>query len=138
MVGAEEGEVSLRIEAGTATNGAITNRERLRASHATGISSTQFCQNPIHKKIMRQAPRPCSRLTACQTPKLKRGSLASVSSAERWSGNPEPTNMRLPNGWGATGNRCTCRPNFMGVAPSNGSAPDTVLGHYHAIPPGSI
>src|SRR5260370_38583368 len=25
------------------------------------------------------------------------GSLASVSSAERWSGNPEPTNMRLPN-----------------------------------------
>src|ERR1700724_916742 len=30
------------------------------------------------------------------------GSLASVSSAERWSGNPEPTNMRLPNGWGAT------------------------------------
>jgi hypothetical protein len=71
MVGAEEVEVSLRMEAGTATNGAITNRERLRASHATGISSTQFCQNPIHKKTMRQAPRPCSRLTACQTPKLK-------------------------------------------------------------------
>jgi len=71
MVGAEEVEVSLRMEAGTATNRAITNRERLRASHATGISSTQFCQNPIHKKTMRQAPRPCSRLTACQTPKLK-------------------------------------------------------------------
>src|SRR3979490_1059869 len=32
----------------------------------------------------------------------QKGSLASVSSAERWSGNPEPTNMRLPNGWGAT------------------------------------
>src|SRR6202051_1067180 len=31
----------------------------------------------------------------------QKGSLASVSSAERWSGNPEPTNMRLPNGWGA-------------------------------------
>src|SRR5260370_34329774 len=44
------------------------------------------------------------------------GSLASVSSAERWSGNPEPTNMRLPNGWVATGNRCTCKPKFMGVA----------------------
>src|SRR5580704_13480732 len=44
------------------------------------------------------------------------GSLASVSSAERWSGNPEPTNMRPPIGWGATGNRCTCKPKFMGVA----------------------
>src|SRR5713226_2442990 len=32
----------------------------------------------------------------------QKGSLASVSSAERWSGNPDPTNMRLPNGWGAT------------------------------------
>src|SRR6267378_4428751 len=43
------------------------------------------------------------------------GSLASVSSAERWSGDPEPTNMRLPIGWGATGNRCADQ-KFMGVA----------------------
>src|SRR5260370_40180944 len=64
------------------------------------------------------------------------GSLASVSSAERWSGNPEPTNMRLPNGWGATGNRCTCMTFIYGRRPSNGSAPDTVLGHYHDIPSG--
>jgi hypothetical protein len=55
MVGAEEVEVSLRIEAGTATIGEITNREGLRASHATGISSTQFWQNPIAKKNIRQA-----------------------------------------------------------------------------------
>src|SRR6266702_5687836 len=93
---------------------------------------------PNSQKKHTASPGPCSRLTACQTPKLKMGSLASVSSAERWSGNPEPTNIWLPNGWGATGNRCTCRPNFMGVAPSNGSAPDTVLGHYHAIPSGSM
>jgi hypothetical protein len=55
MVGAEEVEVSLRIEAGTATNGEITNRETPSASHATGISSTQFCQNPIPKKNIRRA-----------------------------------------------------------------------------------
>ena len=47
MVGAEE--VSLRIEAGTATNGDITNRDTPIASHATGISSTQFCQNVYGK-----------------------------------------------------------------------------------------
>ena len=43
MVGAEE--VSLRIEAGTATSGNITNRDTPSANHATGIKSTQFCQN---------------------------------------------------------------------------------------------
>jgi hypothetical protein len=40
MVGAEE--VSLRIEAGAATIGEITNRNTPNASHATGDSSTQF------------------------------------------------------------------------------------------------
>jgi hypothetical protein len=38
VVGAEEVEVSLRIEAGTAMNGGITNRDTPSASHATGIS----------------------------------------------------------------------------------------------------
>jgi hypothetical protein len=40
MVGAEE--VSLRIEAGAATTGDITNRETPNASHATGIDTTQL------------------------------------------------------------------------------------------------
>src|SRR6202051_338519 len=31
-----------------------------------------------------------------------KGSLASVSSAERWAGSPQPPNRGLPNGWGAT------------------------------------
>jgi hypothetical protein len=53
VVGAEEVEVSLRIEAGTATKGGIKNRDAPSASHATGISSTQFCQNPIPKKNIR-------------------------------------------------------------------------------------
>ena len=47
MVGAEE--VSLRIEAGTATYGKIKNRDTPSASHATGIKSTQFCQNVYGK-----------------------------------------------------------------------------------------
>ena len=42
-------EVSLRIEAGAATNGEITNRDMPNASHATGIRSTQFCQNVYGK-----------------------------------------------------------------------------------------
>src|ERR1700738_4374517 len=58
------------------------------------------------------------------------GSLASVSSAERWSGVPEPTNMRLPNGWGATETGVYMHYREVGVA-QNGSAPDTVLRHYH-------
>jgi hypothetical protein len=101
MVGAEEVEVSLRIEAGIATNGAITNRDTPSASHATGISSTQFCQNPIPKKNIRK-PGALFSVNRLSDAEAHMGSLASVSSAERWSGNPEPTNMRLPNGWGAT------------------------------------
>jgi hypothetical protein len=46
MVGAEE---SLRIEAGTATKCATTNREKPTASHAVSIESTQFCQNVYGK-----------------------------------------------------------------------------------------
>jgi hypothetical protein len=46
MVGAEEGA---RIEAGAATRDAATNREAPNASHATGINSTQFCQNVYSK-----------------------------------------------------------------------------------------
>jgi hypothetical protein len=41
--------VSLRIEAGAATNGKITNGITPSASHATGINSTQFCQNVYGK-----------------------------------------------------------------------------------------
>jgi hypothetical protein len=55
MVGAEEVEVSLRIEAGTATNGESRNRDAPNASHATGISSPQFCQTPIPNNNIRQA-----------------------------------------------------------------------------------
>src|SRR5216683_2438175 len=92
---------------------------------------------PNSQKKHTASPGPCSRLTACQTPKLK-GSRASVSSAERWSGNPEPTNMRLPNGWGATETGVYMHYLEMGVALQNGSAPDTVLGHYHDSPSGSM
>jgi len=53
MVGAEE--VSLRIEAGTATYRESVNRAKPNANHATGIISTQFCQNQIPKKNIRQA-----------------------------------------------------------------------------------
>ena len=50
MVGAEEVSlVSLRIEAGTAPNEKITNRGTPSASNATGIQSTQFCQNVYGK-----------------------------------------------------------------------------------------
>jgi hypothetical protein len=47
MVGAEE--VSLRIEAGAATNGKMTNRGTPSASHATGINSTTLSQNVYGK-----------------------------------------------------------------------------------------
>jgi hypothetical protein len=47
MVGAEE--VSLRIEAGTATYGRMTNRDAPSASHATGVKPTQFCKNVYGK-----------------------------------------------------------------------------------------
>jgi hypothetical protein len=40
MVGAEEG--SLRIEAGAAMIGTITNRDMPSAGHATGDTSTQL------------------------------------------------------------------------------------------------
>jgi hypothetical protein len=42
-------EESLRIEAGARTNGTITNREYQSACNATGIESTQFCQNVYGK-----------------------------------------------------------------------------------------
>src|ERR1700692_875101 len=103
-------------------------------ARATRPASNQ----PNSAKTYTASPGPCSRLTACQTPKLKLGSLASVSSAERWSGNPEPTNMRLPNGWGATETGVYMHRLEMGVAHQNGSAPDTVLGHYHDSPSGSM
>jgi hypothetical protein len=47
VVGAEE--VSLRIEAGIATNGEIMNRGTPNASHATGTISTTFSQNVYSK-----------------------------------------------------------------------------------------
>jgi hypothetical protein len=95
VVGAEE---SLRIEAGAATRiVAAMNRETPNASHATGVNSTQFCQNMYGKP---GALFSVNRLLDAEAE--GEASLASVSSAERWSGIPEPTNMRLPNGWGAT------------------------------------
>jgi hypothetical protein len=42
VVGAEE--VSLRIEAGTATIEGIKNRDAPNASHTSGIGSTRFCK----------------------------------------------------------------------------------------------
>jgi hypothetical protein len=42
-------EESLRIEAGAKTNGTIMNRDMPSANHATGINSTQFCQNVYGK-----------------------------------------------------------------------------------------
>ena len=47
MVGAEE--VSLRIEAGAATNREMTNRDTPSASHATGINSITLSQNVYSK-----------------------------------------------------------------------------------------
>jgi hypothetical protein len=94
VVGAEE--VSLRIEAGAATCREIMNRDTPSASHAPGITSTQFCQNVYGKP---GALFSVNRLSDAEAPL---GSLASVSSAERWSGIPEPTNMRFPNGWETT------------------------------------
>jgi hypothetical protein len=46
VVGAEE--VSLRIEAGDATNGKTTNRDTPSASHATGINSN--CSQNVYGK----------------------------------------------------------------------------------------
>jgi hypothetical protein len=47
VVGAEE--ASLRIEAGTATNGEIANRDAPIASHASGIISITLSQNVYGK-----------------------------------------------------------------------------------------
>src|ERR1700681_1615892 len=109
------------------------SRIGVRRARATRPASNQ----PNSAKTYTASPGPCSRLTACQTPKLKLGSLASVSSAERWSGVPEPTNMRLPNGWGATETGVYMHYLELDVA-QNGSAPDTVLRHYHDSASGSI
>jgi hypothetical protein len=47
MVGAEE--ASLRIEAGTATYGKMTNRDTPSARHATGTKSINLSQNVYGK-----------------------------------------------------------------------------------------
>jgi hypothetical protein len=75
---------------------AAMNREIPNASHATGINSTQFCQNVYGK------PGALFSVKLEDAEAQATGSIASISSAERWSGIPDPTNMRLPNGWGAT------------------------------------
>jgi hypothetical protein len=49
VVGAEEVSLRMRIEAGTATNGEMTNRDAPSASHATGINSTTLNQNVYGK-----------------------------------------------------------------------------------------
>jgi hypothetical protein len=103
--------VSLRIEAGTATNGGSTNRDTPSASHATGISSTQFCQNVYVK------PGALFSVNRLSDAEAQMGSSASVSSAERWSGNPDPTNMRRSHRMGAPPKPVYMHDlKFMGVA----------------------
>jgi hypothetical protein len=85
VIGAEE---SLRIERGDLTMEAAKNRDAPNAKYATGINSTTLSQNVYGKP---GALFSVNRLSNAEAPQ---GSLASVSSAERWSGNPEPTNMR--------------------------------------------
>jgi hypothetical protein len=93
VVGAEE---SLRIEAGVVIRNAAKNRGAPNARTATGINSNTLSKNVYGKPGALFSDNRLIDAEALQ------GSLASVSSAERWSGDPEPTNMRLPNGWRVT------------------------------------
>ena len=95
MVGAEE--KSRRWAGAAIKRVAARNRQRPSAKHATGIKSIQFCQNVYGKP---GALFSVNRLFRRRS--LSEGSRAAFSSAERWSGNPEPTKLRLPNAWEAT------------------------------------
>jgi hypothetical protein len=84
MVGAEE---STRGKAKTAANDAANHGSRPGAIRATGIKTTHMCQNVYGK--------PGALFSVNRLKVQEPGeALASVSSAERWSGIPEPTNMR--------------------------------------------
>jgi hypothetical protein len=99
----------LRIKAGVVRRNAAKNSDAPR--YATGINSTTLSQNVYGKP---GALFSVNRLSDALAQDLS--FRASVSSAERWSGVPEPTNMRLPNGWGTTGNRCLYASPRLGVA----------------------
>src|SRR5271168_1969574 len=107
MVGAEE---SLRIKAGVFSRSAAKNSDAPNATYAAGINSITLSQNVYSKPA---ASFSVNRLSAASAQDLSL--RASVSCAERWSGVPEPTNMRLPNGWGTTGNLCLYASPRLGV-----------------------
>ena len=83
------------MRAGAAAEDVTIKAKPPSAMNATGAMINTYCQNVYGKP---GALFSVNRLSDTEAPQ---GSLASVSSAERWSGIPEPTNMRLPNGWGA-------------------------------------
>jgi hypothetical protein len=66
------------------------------AMSAIGITSIQFCKNVYGNPGPFFLGKPLIKAQELEA------LLRLISSAERWSGNPEPTNMRHPNGWGAT------------------------------------